>query len=323
MIMKEQLDKYFRQTHIATFVPIMAAVVAIIGFGIFFYYAYFDSARQFNPNISSYSMNNYIDVIMISDEYAYKGTDEYYFAIDADNNYTYILKLDYQTFKTLRAANEYSHSTAKDRPAPVRITGISKKISNKLSLISKSSYEDLSGVTISADADDIFGSYYLDCTHGNTYLIVSLLTAVTFGLMAVGTTISIIYAKRKNNQLYYDSSSYPYLQSDLADSVYHFDKYNILITEHYLISKAIHLNVYKLRDILWIYQKDQKYYGLQISKSIMLGLSNGKCVLLTTVMAMDDSCMYSLAKIISEKNPNLIIGNDKSAKAEFKRLTNQ
>lgn len=270
----------------------------------------------------------YLDVLLLSDWIYNVSGDEnytYYEAMDPDGDW-FILSLDQKTFESLGphvdAYNAYfTRDYLKyDYPAPTRLSGMSGYLD----------YDDTSALASYfeiplGDFDRLYGAYYFNEGAGNSSenAMLYLIGAFLFGLFLLAVTIQISSLRRhyrKSNDRLYALGLLDEAENQFSDpATLHFSKMKLALSRDFAyIGSSGYILPYS--DIIWLYKRVQRNYGIAIATQLMAGLTNGKSVYLAARHVSDEFIAEAAQKVLS-KNPDCLIGYSfANAKSFYQRV---
>lgn len=261
-----------------------------------------DTAVDLAYNRESVGEYAYIDIKSF-DEWACKYDDDtYYVVYDASNKVYNVILTDAQVSKMVKASDssdEYAHYFN----GSYRIYGLVKSTHSKV----KSMIEEVYNLE-SGEYYDYFGSTHLDASENYktntlwmwlTFAIFSGLFTLIFGAVWIGQERSF---SRENSG---------YTEEECARAIKLLDetdkKQKVIIDDEFLIGRNNGMLV-KYSDILWIYERVSKSYGITTGKDLCINTSHNNRFFLPTKGKEKDQQIADMMNLIAQKNPEVMIG---------------
>ena len=254
-------------------------VVGLFGGGILSYLI----SREEAINLRKVNKENtftQIDVELVTSYFATLTTDtsleKYYFITDSEG-YTYIAKIDDQTFKSLKANYDYNYSTDINLATPelVTIYGNAEKIPKSIKNFAiEYLQEDLGLTEVNADNfNSVIYPYLINTYVSKTDTIIDI--AIIFGLITiVGLLILMFYINRqaKNKKILNKYRRLlPTIEEELKqDNTIDNQVCKIFLTDNYLVSYNKELKIIPLNDIIWLYPFEYQSKGIATKRSVCL-----------------------------------------------------
>lgn len=254
-------------------------VVGLFGGGILSYLI----SREEAINLRKVNKENtftQIDVELVTSYFATLTTDtsleKYYFITDSEG-YTYIAKIDDQTFKSLKANYDYNYSTDINLATPklVTIYGNAEKIPESIKNFAiEYLQEDLGLTEVNADNfNSVIYPYLINTYVSKTDTIIDI--AIIFGLITiVGLLILMFYINRqaKNKKILNKYRRLlPTIEEELKqDNTIDNQVCKIFLTDNYLVSYNKELKIIPLNDIIWLYPFEYQSKGIATKRSVCL-----------------------------------------------------
>lgn len=295
---------------------IILIIFLIISIFLFFYIQKKNNESQLEP----INMNDLIvSEKLVADAYAYvdvktkphlfaayktkekKESNKFYLVMD-ENNYLYIVYMNDASYQKLNI-DEISQK-------PIRIVGLTKKISGDIKNLAITSYNELmkDEYLTKENFSEYVGLVYLDTT-----LKEIRFDYILFSISLILTIIFLInyffnfFKYKKNMSLIKDLD-----QLTVKENVY--ANMNLYLTKKYIIDISYNLIVLKYEDILWAYSFEHRSNGLLINKNIKLTTKDKKCYSIANTKLISKEKNEVLTKILNSlkrKNPNILIGYTK------------
>ena len=176
------------------------------------------------------------------------------------------------------------------------------------------------------DFNNYFGEVYLNNTSLNTansyfYIIstitflISLIFLILFILKKLKTT--------KTLKLLTDDELEKLEREIADDKTIHYEKYHLILTDHYIISFNHGFNLLKIADLIWIYENRIKQYGITTAKNLYVMNKEGKTSNIISTDGISKKANQALKDIItkiSDKNPKILIGFSKKNQEEINEI---
>ena len=237
----------------------------------------------------------YLEVQGLTDEIAiYGDTDNVSdsnndrYCIAFNNGYWYVVDLDFETMEKLNEIKEYTYSTDENavQPEPVKIYGVTEKVSDELKQMLTDYYnegiEEENKIVID-DFERYFGSVLLNVRKSpvDTTLedIVIMFAVIGFVILGVYNICIFIIKNRMKKYLKqndYENILAEQLDDDVEEKHY---KDKIIITKDFLVDLKSNggFVTFKFSDVKWVHIHNVKYYGVvTTSSSIIVHLKDRK-----------------------------------------------
>ncbi len=253
----------------------------------------------------------------------YEGENDRAFYIVSDSQYFYIVYMDDNLYK------ELNKDDIKDNH--VKIYGVTKDIDSGIKELALDSYneglDDEDKITMD-DFNTMFGNVYLDTTISND--LGGLFYAIGFVLIFIAIIFLITYIIIKiriNKKLKnIDEEEWIKIEKEIEkeDSIY-YKKAHLILTKHYIVSFSLGLDIYSYQDIIWIYEKKLRQYGITTMKAIIVVDTNKKAHTLVEMQGFTKSSKLTIEEImqnISSKNNKILIGYTSENRKLVKEYTN-
>lgn len=229
-------------------------------------------------------------------------TDAYY--IVKDSKYLYIVYMSENTYKSL-VKDKYT--------SPIKLKGITKYIPSDVKTLALEVYND--GLSdekkiTEANFNDYFGDIYLDMTESNTSIaIVQFAMSVT--LLFIGFICLVINLNKMKSFNKLDKEEIKKLDDEMnRESSIYYKKFNLYLTDNYIITFSGKISTIKYSDIVWMYRKDIKTEGIKTAQCIILALTNGnKLNIVNSYLSKKSLEQYNQVwDYIINKNNNILVG---------------
>jgi len=257
----------------------------------------------------------YLDIQLLS-EWIYKVTGDsshtYYEVMDPDQNW-FVIDLPNGTYSELEPfVDAYNYLFYEDMPYAeipdsVRVYGMARSLDSQTTYDLASAYD-----VTTTEYTDYFGSCYFDegSVPDSTAKIIFVSGSCFFGLMLMAMLIQHAAAgssyKKSDDRLYAlglkDNAEFEF--TGVGNQ--RFEKPKLVLSEHFLYSGAARA-VYSYTDILWLYQRVQRHYGVPVSRQLIAGLYNGKSVAVAS-RGVTDELLYTVSATAKAQNPEMLIG---------------
>ena len=265
---------------------------------------------------------SYVDIISepaLFAEYSDSSKKAYFVE---DENYLYVVIMNDSTYNDL-VSKEY----------PVRITGYTQYVTEDLKEVAidtmNEGIED-EKLTIS-DYENLFGSIVLDLDMNplffNDLLLVIgiLLGFIAIIILIVFVWIKILY-KRGLKKLSAEEIAKITKEVNDEKNAFFYQKANIYLTEHYLISLTNRFEAIPYKDIIWMYPFVVRQYGFRTSQSIIVVTKDGKkytALSMNVITKANKEVYQEIYDTILEKNAKILNGFNKENKNKVKEIVNK
>ncbi|MBR3660397.1 MAG: hypothetical protein IKN63_00645 [Bacilli bacterium] len=242
---------------------------------------------------------------------------KYYLGMDKENH-LYILYMKEDKY------NELNVDTIED--TPIRVTGLTKLISEDIKEIAIESYNELmeDEYLTKDNFIDYVGSVYLDMNSpindSSLYYLGAFLLGF-FGLLIITIYIVIIIKNKRTfkNIKEIELANIDAELSGMESSEYANMKFYLL--KDYVVDMGNNVIILRYNDILWAYPYEQRYNGLLINKCIKLTDINNKKYDVASTKLLNkkkDEVLQEILQKLKEKNKDIIIGFNKENKKQVK-----
>ena len=259
----------------------------------------------------------YIDNMITPYKFAvYDNTTDAYYIVK-DKKYMYIVYMRENTYKSL-VKDEYE--------TPIKLEGITKYVPSDVKALALEEYND--GLSdeekiTESDFNDYFGDVYLDMTESDIS-VASLQFAVSIISLLIGFVGLIMNINKMKSFNKLDKDIIKELDEEMNnDSSIYYKKFNLYLTENYIITFSGKMSAVKYSDIVWMYQKDKKSRGIKTNQCIVLALTNGdKPNIANSTLSKKSLEQYNQVwDYIIAKNNNILVGyTDENIKKYRERL---
>lgn len=274
----------------------------------------------------------YLDVAIKPYLFAVYETDgkeddaKYYLVMDKDNK-LYILYMKEEKYKELNVDSIDEN--------PIRVYGITKKITNDIKDLAISSYNGLmEGEYLTKDNfKDWVGQVYLDNKSAVNDSSLYYLGAFLSGLFFIIVIITYIVIIIKNKKTFKNMTNEELAKIDSEISMMSTSEYadmKFYLLKDYIVDLANSMIILKYSDIIWAYPFEQRYNGLLVNKCIRLVDKNNKMYDVANTKVLNknkDEIIQEILRKLLEKNSDLILGftndNRKLVKEKIKETKNK
>lgn len=256
-----------------------------------------------------------------------KYDDEEYraFYIVSDDKYFYIAYMDNSLYYELKDKDLKKN--------PENIYGITKSISTDVKKLAIEAYneglDEDKQITLD-DFNDYFGSVYLDTTVdiSDTATILYLLSILTT-IFALAFLIVYGVKKVKTNKTLkkLDDEELAKIEKEMEDKEsFHYEKAHLILTKNYIISFNDGFTIQNYKDVIWIYERKIRQYGITTRKGIETMDKHGKkhtIVELDGVTKKSNNIINEIMETIINNNKDILVGftkeNQKQAKEKIEK----
>lgn len=281
--------------------------------------------------VTKSGVSSAVDVELVTDYFATLTTnfaeEKYYFITDAD--YTYIAKLDDETFARLKENYDYNYSLNSEEipPESVSIFGVSEEIPLDIQNFAISYFQKSEGIDLNADNfSDVIYPYLINSNITKTDMIIN--NAVIFGIVTVIGTILLMICVNVQNKgqksINNYSNSLAEIENELnAKNSIYYKSLKTYLTDNYLINYRLSLKIIALDDIVWLYQFERHQSGLVVNRNIVVITKNGQKNFIGKVNGWNkrkEGIYNDLYHRLLEKTPNALHGYSKNNKDEIQQL---
>lgn len=266
-----------------------------------------------------------VDVELVTDYFATLTTDsdleKYYFVIE--DGYTYIAKLDDETFAKLQDNYDYNYSTDAEENAPsaVEIVGLSASIPDEIKTFAIEYFQEVEGLDVTEENfNNLVYPYLIDTYSKQTDRMVDI--AIIFSLIImVGLIFIMLYinkiAKIRNGIKKYSNSLDIIAKEMEKETAKHNRLCRAYITKNYLICYGDIVEIIELSDISWIYPFEYHTNGVITSRSIHVYTKDKKKHVIGVVNKWKkekEEAYRSFYQLLMKKTPDALHGYSKENK---------
>lgn len=314
MTLTEILNKVKRKRKIILLISLIFLLMSIA-----LVYMGYKYENQKLPELSSMSdlltkdnldLNKYAYVDVITKPYlfaSYEGySDKFYFVMDSDN-LLYILYMNSSSFNKLN----------KDDLKTTRVYGITEEISSDLKNIAISSYNELMNEKYLTDSNfkDYVGLMYLNVErsyYDATYYYLGFILCLIIFLIMIIIYFINLFKTKKNLKKY--SKCLDDISNELSINNNLYDKYNLYLTNNYLINVSCNLLIINYKEIQNIYKYEYRYNGIITSKCLKIVLNDNKTYNIVNKSFKNkniDRIHDEIIILLKKKNNSIVIGYKK------------
>lgn len=248
----------------------------------------------------------YLDIKIITDDFAgYDDEDDaFYFA--SDGKYLYIVYLDKYVYEDIV-------NTTKNNKT-YRVKGYTDKIDNDLKDIAIKEWNlvETENKLTNENFYSIFGNLYLDQTVPNdrdfNYLLAGIFLIIGFILLVI-----YVFYKSKNKKTMYkiDDEEFNKLNIEINDpSSKYYKRNRLLLTKNYIITFNGIFNYFKYTDILWMWDFKQYYNFINTGTYLKVFTKDAKEIQIMSCgrVKTQEQEYNEVLNTIKEHNKNIRIG---------------
>lgn len=245
------------------------------------------------------------------------GTKKYYMIFD-ENGYPYIARLTDETYKKLEAKYDNGEDIS------YKITGFLSAQETELRKLAIESHKELfedSKIT-DENYELYFGKTFIDEEYVPSTTIEIIFISIGGISLIVGLIcfivciVGVIRFKKTLNKYGKDELEYELAKS----STIYYKKQEVCLTDNYVITTFMGLDVIKYEDILWLYNENRRYNFISIGKYLIARTNNKKAIQLSYVYK-NEAKLIEIMNKIHEKNPKILIGFTKENQNAYKEMT--
>lgn len=277
----------------------------------------------------------YVNSASIPTIFASNDTENAYYFIN-DGKLLYVAYMSNDDFKRLQDTSLYDNRSEK----LVGITpSVPKEVKNLAIEVLKEAWED-ENLTL-ADYETYLGNIALDLTSENADIgffqhFIGCISLLVFLICLISGTV---YRLRFNKNLKQMSKEQIALidKETLAKNAFYYDKFNLYLTDKFMLLLSGTLDVVYYDDIMWLYETIQKNRGIKTNRILMCLTTEGKYKILINTLPHTKERQEMFNEVLNtiiKKNENILVGytkenvelmknklkDIKAAKKENKRL---
>ena len=318
------LQKMTKPRRFILIIGIIIVTFGLFGGGILSYFISQEEPTNLSE-VTEEGVFSKIDVELVTSYFATLTTDssleKYYFV--TEDGYTYIAKIDDDTFASLKENHDYNYSTDPDAVAPdsVTIVGESELIPDEIKNFAIEYFRDSEGLDINEENfNNLIYPYLIDTYITKTDTIIDI--AIVFGVITVvGLILIMVYMNRQTKtkkSISKYQSSLKTIEEELESSTtIHNEICKVYLTENYLISYNDGLKIIELKSISWLYPYEYRRNGVVTNRSICIYTSDKQKYMIGNINAWGknkDSAYNEMYQLLLEKTPDALHGYSKENK---------
>ena len=324
------LQKMTKPRRFILIIGIIIVIFGLFGGGILSYFISQEEPTNLSE-VTEEGIFSKIDVELVTSYFATLTTDssleKYYFVME--DGYTYIAKIDDDTFASLKENHDYNYSTDPDAVAPdsVTIVGESELIPDEIKNFAIEYFRDSEGLDITEENfNNLIYPYLIDTYVTKTDTIIDI--AIAFGVITVvGLILIMVYMNRhtktkKSISKY--QNSLKIIEEELESSTtIHNEICKVYLTENYLISYNDGLKIIELKSISWLYPYEYRRNGVVTNRSICIYTSDKQKYMIGNINAWGknkDSAYNEMYQLLLEKTPDALHGYSKENKEKALKM---
>ena len=324
------LQKMTKPRRFILIIGIIIVIFGLFGGGILSYFISQEEPTNLSE-VTEEGVFSKIDVELVTSYFATLTTDssleKYYFVME--DGYTYIAKIDDDTFASLKENHDYNYSTDPDAipPEPVTIVGESELIPDEIKNFAIEYFRDSEGLDITEENfNNLIYPYLIDTYLTKTDTIIDI--AIVFGVITVvGLILIMVYMNRhtktkKSISKY--QNSLKIIEEELESSTtIHNEICKVYLTENYLISYNDGLKIIELKSISWLYPYEYRRNGVVTNRSICIYTSDKQKYMIGNINAWGknkDSAYNEMYQLLLEKTPDALHGYSKENKEKALKM---
>lgn len=173
-----------------------------------------------------------------------------------------------------------------------------------------------------ANYEMFFGKTYIDevAKASSAGEIIFLTIGIVLSIIGVICFIVAVIAKIRFKSVLRKANKDDLLYELAKDSTMYFKKEEICLTDNYIISTFLGLNILKYDDIVWTYYEDRRYNFVSIGKYLIARTKNKKAYQIAYTFRNVDLLVEIMNKI-HDKNDKVMVGFTKENQQAYKELT--
>ena len=324
------LQKMTKPRRFILIIGIIIVIFGLFGGGILSYFISQEEPTNLSE-VTEEGVFSKIDVELVTSYFATLTTDssleKYYFVME--DGYTYIAKIDDDTFASLKENHDYNYSTDPDAVAPdsVTIVGESELIPDEIKNFAIEYFRDSEGLDINEENfNNLIYPYLIDTYITKTDTIIDI--AIVFGVITVvGLILIMVYMNRQTKtkkSISKYQSSLKTIEEELESSTtIHNEICKVYLTENYLISYNDGLKIIELKSISWLYPYEYRRNGVVTNRSICIYTSDKQKYMIGNINAWGknkDSAYNEMYQLLLEKTPDALHGYSKENKEKALKM---
>ena len=318
------LQKMTKPRRFILIIGIIIVIFGLFGGGILSYFISQEEPTNLSE-VTEEGVFSKIDVELVTSYFATLTTDssleKYYFV--TEDGYTYISKIDDDTFASLKENHDYNYSTDPDAipPEPVIIVGESELIPDEIKNFAIEYFRDSEGLDITEENfNNLIYPYLIDTYVTKTDTIIDI--AIAFGVITVvGLILIMVYMNRhtktKKSISKYQNSLKTIEEELESSTTIHNEICKAYLTENYLISYNDGLKIIELAEISWLYPYENRHNNVVTNRSICIYTKDKQKHIIGNINNWGknkDSAYNELYQLLLEKTPDALHGYSKENK---------
>ena len=254
---------------------------------------------------------------LFAEETGEYSNNNYYIIFDEDN-YPYIARLTDETYQLL----EKKYDNGED--ISFELNGFLYSQESKLKELALDAHKELfedSEITID-NYEMYFGKTYLDENRVPSTLPEIIFVALGFVFSFIGFIcfiVSIVSKIRFKKNLYQFNLDDLKYEVGKASAIY-YKKQEVCLTDSYVISTFMGIDIIRYEDILWLYTENRRYNFISIGKYLIACTNKKKAIQLSYVYK-NEVILNEIMQKIYEKNHKIMLGYNKENHSKYKELT--
>lgn len=267
----------------------------------------------------------YLDARLLT-EWVYQVTGDssytYYESMDENGDW-YVVSLDDAAYAELQplvdayyAADE--NTTFEDLPEAVRLIGMARDISDDDLKSMAASYR------VSAEEyTDFYGPNYFDegARPTSTLGVVSAVVGLILGFMLIVLItewlVARVHLRKSDNRLYALGLAGDAEAEFASPNNQRYFKGKLVLSDCFLYAGMCGV-VAPYTDVLWLYQREQRAYGILVATYLVAGLADGRTVTLAA-QSRKEPFIEDVVRTVAAGNPDLLVGYTHDNVQEFRR----
>lgn len=322
------LSQIAKPNKVLLIIGIVIAIIGLFGGGLLSFLISNEDATNLRK-VDEEGIYSEIDVALVTSYFATLETnsslEKYYFITDSEG-YTYIAKIDDETFAELKANYDYNYSTDPTLEAPdaVLIYGMSSEIPEDIKNFAIEYLQENLGLddVNNDNFNNVIYPFLINTYVSKTDTIIDI--AIIFGIITViGLLIIMFYMnyQTKNNKVMFKYKSIlDSIEEELqSPDVISSQLCKTYITTNYVVSYNKNINIVNISDIIWIYPIAYQQ-GLITSWSICLVTNDKNSTYIGKLNITNKNkeiTFNELYEILLRKTPNALHGYSKENKEKI------
>lgn len=322
------LSQIAKPNKVLLIIGIVIAIIGLFGGGLLSFLISNEDATNLRK-VDEEGIYSEIDVALVTSYFATLETnsslEKYYFITDSEG-YTYIAKIDDETFSELKANYDYNYSTDPTLEAPdaVLIYGMSSEIPEDIKNFAIEYLQENLGLNDvnNENFNNVIYPFLINTYVSKTDTIIDI--AIIFGIITVIGLLIIMfymnYQTKNNKTMFKYKSILDSIEEELqSPDVISSPLCKTYITTNYVVSYNKNINIVNISNIIWIYPIAYQQ-GFITSWSICL-VTNDKFSTyigkLNITNKNKEITFNELYEILLRKTPNALHGYSKENKEKI------